>query len=182
MRQKEIGNYTGSIEFRQGYGHLPILPGTLFKCRDKTLRLHERTHIVGILNVTPDSFYDGGRYTLIDSAVRHAGEMLEAGADIIDVGGESTRPGSSGITEEEELRRVLPMIREIGKRFDTVISIDTTKGKVAREALGEGASIINDISGLTYSDGIAEAASKYGAGLVLMHTPSRPADMQDRTE
>jgi dihydropteroate synthase len=136
---------------------------------------------MGILNVTPDSFYDGGRYMDIDSALRRAGEMLDEGADIIDVGGESTRPGSSGVSEEEELRRVLPVIREIRKRFDAVISIDTTKGKIAREALREGASIVNDISGLTYSDGIAEAASEYGAGLVLMHTPSRPIDMQDHT-
>ncbi len=173
---------TGSIEIPHGNGQLPKHPVILFKCRDKTLSLHERTHIMGILNVTPDSFYDGGRYGDTDSALRRAGEMIEEGADIIDVGGESTRPGASGVSEEEELRRVIPVIREIQKRFDTVISIDTTKEKVAREALLEGASIVNDISGLTYSRGIAEAASEHGAGLVLMHTPSRPVDMQDKTE
>jgi dihydropteroate synthase len=182
MQRKELYTHSGSIEFRQGNGQLPKHPGVLFKCGDKALRLGERTHIMGILNVTPDSFYDGGKYTDIDSALRRTDEMLEEGADIIDVGGESTRPGSGGVSEEEELRRVLPVIREIRKRFDTVISIDTTKGIVAREALREGASVINDISGLTYSDGIAEAASEYGAGLVLMHTPSRPTDMQEHTE
>jgi dihydropteroate synthase len=182
VRQKETDIHSGSAGFSPVNGEQPISTGALFKCRDSTFRLCERTHIMGILNVTPDSFHDGGRYTDVDSALRHAEMMLEAGADIIDVGGESTRPGSSGVSEEVELRRVLPVIREMVKRFDTVISIDTTKGKVAREALGEGASLINDISGLTYSDGIAEAASEYGAGLVLMHTPSRPLDMQEQTE
>ena len=181
MQQKETDTYGKRIENLKGNEPLPALPIILFKCRDKVLRLHERTHVMGILNVTPDSFHDGGRYTDIDFALKHAGEMIEEGADIIDIGGESTRPGSSGVSEEEELRRVIPVIREIQKRFDAVLSIDTTKEKVAREALREGVSIVNDISGLTYSHGIAEAASEYGAGLVIMHTPSRPWDMQDKT-
>ena len=182
MQQKEVDTYGKSFENEKGNRPLPALPPILFICRDKALRLHERTHIMGILNVTPDSFHDGGRYADIDSALRRAGEMMEEGADIIDIGGESTRPGSTGVSEEEELRRVIPVIREILKRYDVVLSIDTTKEKVAREALREGVSVVNDISGLTYSRGIAEAASEYGAGLVVMHTPSRPGDMQCKTE
>ena len=181
MQQKEVDAYIDPVENRPGNAPLPDLTALIFKCGGKSLPLRERTHIMGILNLTPDSFHDGGRYGDVDSALRHAGAMIEEGADIIDIGGESTRPGSLGVTEEEELRRVIPVIREIRKRFDTVLSIDTTKERVAREALSEGVSIVNDISGLTYSRGIAEAAAGYGAGIVLMHTPSRPADMQSKT-
>ncbi|HXG30041.1 MAG TPA: dihydropteroate synthase, partial [Thermodesulfobacteriota bacterium] len=98
-----------------------------------------------------------------------------------DIGGESTRPGSLGVSEEEELRRVIPVIREVVKRFDIALSIDTTKPRVALEALEEGVSIVNDISGLKFEPRIAEIVAKYRAGLVLMHTPSRPRDMQDKT-
>ncbi|HSC35538.1 MAG TPA: dihydropteroate synthase [Thermodesulfobacteriota bacterium] len=181
MQQKEADAYARPAENRPGNVPLPDHTDFIFKCRGKSLPLRERTHIMGILNLTPDSFHDGGRYSDVDSAVRHAGAMIEEGADIIDIGGESTRPGSSGVTEEEELGRVMPVIREIRKRFDTVLSIDTTKERVAREALSEGVSIVNDISGLTYSHGLAEAAAEYGAGIVVMHTPSRPADMQYKT-
>ncbi len=181
MQQKEADSYIYPVENRPGGAAPADLKTLIFKCRAHSLKLHERTHIMGILNLTPDSFHDGGKYGDVDSALRHAGAMIEEGADIIDIGGESTRPGSSGVTEEEELRRVIPVIREIRKRFDTVLSIDTTKERVAREALSEGVSIVNDISGLTYSRGLAEAASGCGAGMVLMHTPSRPADMQSRT-
>lgn len=181
MQQKEVDAYVELGETLPFSGRTPVLKKYTFKCRDKTLRLHERTHIMGILNLTPDSFHDGGKYADTDTALRHAEEMIEGGADIIDVGGESTRPGSRGVSEEEELRRVMPVLKELAKRFDTVLSIDTTKEKVAREALDEGASIVNDISGLTYSRGIAEAVAEYGAGLVVMHTPSRPLDMQEKT-
>jgi dihydropteroate synthase len=181
MQQKEVDAYAEPVEPLTHKGAFPHFPNSIFKCRENSLPLHERTHIMGILNLTPDSFHDGGKYADVDSALRHAEEMIEEGADIIDIGGESTRPGSAGISEEEEFRRVMPVIREIKKRFDTVLSIDTTKERVARGALGEGVSIVNDISGLTYSHGIAEAASEYGAGLVVMHTPSRPADMQQKT-
>lgn len=153
----------------------------VLKCRNISLPLGERTLVMGVLNVTPDSFYDGGKYMSPDSALRQAERMINEGADIIDVGGESTRPGSEGISEEEELRRVIPVVREIKKNFDVALSIDTTKGKVAREALGEGAHIVNDISGLRFGSGTAEAASEFGAGMVLMHTPSRPKDMQSKT-
>jgi dihydropteroate synthase len=151
MQQKEVDAYIDPVENRPGNVPLTDLTALIFKCGSKSLRLRERTHIMGILNLTPDSFHDGGWYGDVDSALRHAGAMIEEGADIIDIGGESTRPGSSGVTEEEELRRVIPVIREIRKRFDTVLSIYTTKERVAREALSEGVSIVNDISGLTHS-------------------------------
>lgn len=137
---------------------------------------------MGVLNVTPDSFHDGGKYTSTDAALRRAETMAEEGADIIDIGGESTRPGSEGVSEEEEMARVVPVIREIRKRLDTPLSIDTTKPLVARAALAEGATIVNDISGLKFGTGAAEAASEFGAAMVLMHTSSRPCDMQEKTE
>jgi dihydropteroate synthase len=146
MQQKEVDAYIDPVENRPGNVPLPDLTALIFKCGGKSLRLHERTHIMGILNLTSDSFHDGGRYGDVDSALRHAGAMIEEGADIIDIGGESTRPGSSGVTEEEELKRVIPVIREIRKRFDTVLSIDTTKERVAREALSKRIHV-NDISG-----------------------------------
>lgn len=161
---------------------LAVSPHVILKCRDRELPLHERTHIMGVLNLTSDSFYDGGRYFEVELALKQAERMIEEGADIIDIGGESTRPGSEGVSEEEELRRVIPVVREIYKRFDIVMSVDTTKPGVAREALEEGVSVINDISGLKFGDEIAELASKYGAALVLMHTTSRPRDMQKKTE
>ena len=148
----------------------------------KALPLGERTLIMGVLNVTPDSFHDGGKYTSTDTALRRAETMAEEGADIVDIGGESTRPGSEGVSEEEELARIVPVIREIRKRLDAPLSIDTTKPMVARAALAEGASIVNDISGLKFGTGVAEAAAEYGAAMVLMHTSSRPRDMQEKTE
>jgi dihydropteroate synthase len=144
--------------------------------------LGQRTLIMGILNTTPDSFSDGGRYYKLDDALRQTDRMIDEGADIIDVGGESTRPGSSGVSEKEELGRVIPVIREVMKRFDIVLSVDTTKAKVAEEALAHGASIVNDISGLKFDPRIAEVVAKHRAGLVLMHTTSRPHDMQNKTE
>ncbi len=137
---------------------------------------------MGVLNVTPDSFHDGGRYNSLDAALRHAERMAEEGADIIDVGGESTRPGSEGVSEEEELKRVVPVIKEIAKRFGIPLSVDTTKPGVARAALSEGASIVNDISGLKFGAGPAEAAAEHGAAMVLMHTSSHPRDMQKKTK
>ncbi|MBI2488031.1 MAG: dihydropteroate synthase [Deltaproteobacteria bacterium] len=151
-------------------------------CRDKEMILGQRTHIMGILNVTPDSFYDGGRYSKLYDALKQTEKMISEGADIIDIGGESTRPGSFGVSEKEELNRVIPVIKEVMKRFDIVLSIDTTKAKVAEEALSQGVSIVNDISGLKFDPRIAEVVARYRAGLVLMHTTSRPHDMQNKTE
>mgnify|MGYP002081064092 FL=1 len=163
-------------------GSLPNTHHNLLSLRGRALPLGERTLVMGVLNVTPDSFHDGGKYTSTDAALRRAETMAEEGADIIDIGGESTRPGSEGVSEEEELARVVPVIREIHKRLDTPLSIDTTKPVVARAALAEGASIVNDISGIRFGAGVAEAAAGYGAAMVLMHTSSRPRDMQEKTE
>ena len=154
----------------------------IFKCRDNELVIGARTYIMGVLNLTPDSFYDGGRYNNSDTALRHVERMIEDGADIIDIGGESTRPGSTGISIEQECERVVPIVADIKKNFDTIISIDTTKSEVASEALGEGASIVNDISGLKFDSKIADVASEYEAGIILTHTSSLPVDMQDHTE
>lgn len=153
-----------------------------FKCRDNELSLGSRTYVMGILNVTPDSFYDGGRYYNLDDALRRIEEMITEGADIIDIGGESTRPGTVGVSEKEELRRTVPLIKQAKKRFDIMLSIDTTKSNVAKEALEEGASIVNDISGLKFEPDMALVAAKYKAGIVLMHTTSRPHDMQTKAE
>ena len=152
------------------------------KCRNKYLPLGSNTIIMGVLNLTPDSFYDGGKFTNIDTALKHVEKMISEGADIIDIGGESTRPGSLSITKEQECGRVIPVISEINKNFDTIISIDTTKSEVALEALREGASIINDISGLNFDEKIADAVSEYKAGLVVSHTSGRPRVMQENTQ
>lgn len=153
-----------------------------FRCRDIELPLGSRTYVMGILNATPDSFYDRGRYYNLDNALRRIEQMITEGADIIDIGGESSRPGSVGVPEVEELRRTIPLIKCAKKRFDVILSIDTTKSRVAKEALEEGASIVNDISGLKFNSDIALVAAKYKAGLVLMHTTSRPYDMQTKAE
>jgi len=150
--------------------------------RDWEMDNRARTLIMGVLNVTPDSFYDGGKFIEIEKAIKQIDKLVADGADIIDIGGESTRPGSLGVTLEEELGRVIPMIKAAVKRFDVPLSIDTTKAKVAEEALEEGASIINDISGLKFEPRIADIASKYDAGLVVTHTTSRPFDMQSKTK
>lgn len=129
----------------------------------------KKTYIMGILNVTPDSFSDGGKYYSIDRAVEHAVEMVEQGADIIDVGGESTRPGYEPVEAEEEIRRVVPVIREIRKRLDVVISIDTHKSEVAKAALDAGANMLNDIWGAKKDPKMAELARDYDVPIVLMH-------------
>lgn len=138
----------------------------------------DRTYVMGVLNVTPDSFSDGGRFFDRQKALAHALEMARDGADIIDVGGESTRPGSNAVSVEEELGRVIPVISRISKKAKVAISIDTRKSKVAEEAVRAGASIINDISGLRHDPKIASVAAKRGARLILMHMKGAPKDMQ----
>ncbi len=155
---------------------------TIFKCRDKELEIGTKTYIMGVLNLTPDSFYDGGKYSSLDKALKHVEQMIDEGADIIDIGGESTRPGSLSINLDEECERVIPVVKEISRSFDTIISIDTTKSGVAYEALKEGASIVNDISGLKFDEKIADVAKEFDAAVVLSHTSSRPQDMQDHTD
>ena len=137
----------------------------------------ERTLIMGILNVTPDSFSDGGQFLAPDDAVRRAEQMIAEGADIIDVGGESTRPGGEPISADEEIARVVPVIEALSKRVETPLSVDTTKSEVARTALDAGASIVNDISALRFDFYIADAVARAAAGLVLMHSRGTPATM-----
>ena len=130
----------------------------------------ERPLVMGILNVTPDSFSDGGKYFSIDNALRQAESMIADGVDLIDIGGESTRPGSVRVAAEDEIRRTVPVIEAITARFDIPISIDTTKSAVARAAVNAGAEIVNDISGLRFDPAIAGVAADSGSGLVLMHS------------
>jgi len=129
----------------------------------------EKTLVMAILNVTPDSFSDGGKFFAIDEALKQSEKLIEEGADILDIGGESTRPTSKRVSAEEEIRRVVPVIENVAKRFDVPISIDTSKAEVAAKAVEAGAEIINDVSGLRFDEQIAEVAAKYKTGLVLMH-------------
>lgn len=139
--------------------------------------MNERTLIMGILNVTPDSFSDGGQFASVDDAAAHAEKMISEGADIIDVGGESTRPGGEPVSVEEEIERVVPVIEALSARVDVPISVDTTKSEVARAALDAGAAIVNDISALRFDFYVADAVARAGAGLVLMHSRGTPATM-----
>ena len=147
----------------------------------RKVRLGERTLIMGVLNATPDSFSDGGLYLDPVAAIRRGVEMARQGADWIDVGGESTRPGSRPVTAVEELARVLPVIKGLRRRLPSIpISIDTTKAAVAERAVEAGAAILNDISGLRFEPRLAEVARASGCPLVLMHIRGRPRDMQQR--
>jgi len=143
-----------------------------------SLLLGNRTCIMGILNVTPDSFSDGGLFFSCDAAVAHGEKLAEAGADIIDIGGESTRPFSEPVSIEEEGRRVLPVIEKLAKRVSIPISIDTTKASMAREAIESGASIINDISAMYSDPDMMGVAAKYGVPVVIMHMKGAPKTMQ----
>lgn len=136
--------------------------------------------IMGILNVTPDSFSDGGQYFSTTDAVSHAHKMAAEGADIIDVGGESTRPGSDSVSIDEELKRVIPVIEKIVSSVDLPVSIDTTKPEVARIALESGAAMVNDVSMLRYDDALATIAAEHNAYLVLMHSRKTPKEMQQQ--
>jgi dihydropteroate synthase len=130
----------------------------------------DRPLVMGILNITPDSFSDGGRFASVDAALGRAEEMAAEGADIIDIGGESTRPGSSSVGTNVEIERVVPVIEAVSRQLDLPISIDTSKGEVAAAAIDAGAEIINDISGLRWDQSVASVASLSGAGLILMHS------------
>lgn len=144
--------------------------------------LASRTHIMGILNVTPDSFADGGYFFDKDDALRRGLELVEEGADFIDIGGESTRPGSEAISAEEEIRRVVPVIGQLAKLTDIPISVDTYKSGVAKRALDAGARIVNDISGLKFDPAMADVVRQSNASLVVMHIKGRPKMMQEHPE
>lgn len=140
----------------------------------KEFDVKHKTYIMGILNVTPDSFSDGGRFNQMDAALRHAEEMARDGADIIDIGGESTRPGHTVISDEEEIARVVPVIAAVKERFDVPVSVDTYKGKVAEAALQAGADLVNDIWGFRHDKRVAELTAQYGAACCLMHNRHEP--------
>lgn len=157
-------------------------PRKLFrlKLRSRTLVLGERTLIMGVLNVTPDSFSDGGKFFSLKRAVDGALAMERAGADILDIGAESTRPGSAGISAAEELQRLLPVLEALRTRLKIPISVDTQKAGVAEIALGAGAALLNDISGLKNDPRMAEVAAKFGVPLILMHMRGTPRTMQEQ--
>ncbi len=149
------------------------------KLKDITLDFGQRTYIMGILNVTPDSFSDGGKFIDPSAAVSHAKRMLAEGADIIDVGGQSTRPGAESISVEEEKKRVLPVIEKLAAETSAVISIDTTQSEVAKAALGVGASLVNDISGLGFDSDMAGVVAEHSVPICIMHIKGTPRDMQE---
>ena len=136
--------------------------------------VENRCYIMGILNVTPDSFSDGGKFNNMDSALKHAKEMIRDGADIIDIGGESTRPGHQVITDEEEIARVTPVIEAVKRNFDIPVSIDTYKSAVAEAALQAGADLVNDIWGFRHDEKVAQVTAEYGAACCLMHNRHEP--------
>ena len=145
-----------------------------WKLKSRELQLGDRTMVVGVLNITPDSFSDGGKYLDPDRAFARAVEIEEQGADIVDIGAESTRPGSRRISEEEELRRVIPVLKRLRGRLTIPISVDTYKSNVAERALELGAEIINDPSGLTFDSQLAPVVLRYDAGLILNHMRGTP--------
>jgi dihydropteroate synthase len=144
-----------------------------------TLELGGRTAVMGIVNVTPDSFSDGGAFFDARAAVEHGLRLAAEGADILDVGGESTRPGAAPVPAEEELRRVVPVVRELAGRAGVPVSVDTTKASVAQAALEAGAALVNDVSALRFDPELGAAIARAGAGLVLMHMRGEPRTMQD---
>ncbi len=146
----------------------------LWKLKDREIQLGECTLLMGILNVTPDSFSDGGQHLDPDRAFAHALELEQQGADLIDIGAESTRPGSTRISEEEELRRLVPVLKRLRGKLAIPVSVDTYKSAVAEKALSLGAEIINDPSGSTFDPNIVKVAAQYGAGLILNHMRGTP--------
>lgn len=148
-------------------------------CRGKQLEFGDNTHIMGVLNITPDSFSDGGEYQNLDNAISHAKNMVAEGATIIDIGGESSRPGAEPVSEDLELERVLPVINGLtSEHLDVLLSIDTTKAVVAQQALEYGAHIINDITALRGDADMARVAAEMEAGVILMHMKGTPRTMQ----
>lgn len=142
------------------------------------LKIGYRTLIMGIVNITPDSFSDGGQFHSVDAALAQARRLADAGADIIDIGGESTRPFADSVSAEEEMARVIPVIDRLAKHIEAPISIDTTKAVVAEAALNAGAAIINDISAMRLDDGMAAVAAKHNVPVILMHMKGEPRTMQ----
>lgn len=153
----------------------------IWRLAGRSLEFRNRPCIMGVLNITPDSFSDGGSFFDLDRAVDHALAMQDQGADIIDIGGESTRPFAPSLSEADELSRVIPVIERLVSRLSVPVSIDTYKAGVARAALNAGAEIVNDISAMTFDPGMASVVAEFDAGAVLMHTRGRPDEMQRDT-
>ena len=159
--------------------NLNTVPGSeILRARGQPIPLNSGVLLMGVLNVTPDSFSDGGRYDEPEAAVEHALAMIEQGADLIDIGAESSRPGSDPVEEEEEIRRLLPVITAVCRQVSIPVSVDTTKAGVAQRALDAGAAIVNDISALRFDPLMGQVVAKAGAGLVLMHMQGTPKSMQ----
>ncbi len=158
------------------YANTPDLPN--WECRDIQLPVKNKTLIMGIVNVTPDSFSDGGLHLAPEQAIDHALQLEAEGADILDIGAESSRPGSDPVTADEELHRLIPVVEEIIRRVSIPISIDTYKALVAEQMLERGVHIINDISGLHFDPDMKHVVAKYQAGVVLMHIKGTPKNMQ----
>jgi dihydropteroate synthase len=175
MNYWELGNVKREIEeiIRNFNAELPV-----WKIRNNILDFNKRVYIMGIINTTPDSFYSGSRYTKIDSVLKRAKEMIEDGADIIDIGGESTSPFSKRVSVEEEMDRVIPIIERIRKEFSIPISIDTYKSKVAEEAVRAGADIINDISASKFDDRMLDVVKENDTYYIAMHIKGTPENMQ----
>ncbi len=171
------GLHDVAVRIRECLTHFQT-PSQTIRCKKKILPLHERTHLMAIVNVTPDSFSDGGLYMDADKAISRGIELASQGADIIDIGGESTRPGSDPLPLDEELRRVIPVIEGISAKVNTPLSIDTYKSAVAKKAIEAGAEMINDISGLKFDLKMAHVAAKYDVPVVLMHIKGTPKVMQ----
>jgi dihydropteroate synthase len=150
--------------------------------RGHTFCWGEKTYVMGVLNVTPDSFSDGGHFNTIETALQQAQHLAASGADILDIGGQSTRPNAATVTLEEELDRVIPVIQAIRQELETPISIDTTRATVARAAIAAGADIVNDISGGTYDPDLLTAVAELGVPIVLMHIRGTPQTMQTLTD
>lgn len=150
----------------------------ILKVGCKEFELGKKTILMGVLNVTPDSFSDGGKYYQMDDAINRAIELEKQGADIIDIGGESTRPGAKPVTVDEEINRVIPVVSELVKFLNVPISVDTYKSKVAEKALNLGASMINDITGLNGDERLAKIVADYDVPICLMHMKGKPYDMQ----
>ena len=159
-----------------------LLPARAFKLGRKTVDLGSRTYVMGILNVTPDSFSDGGRFLEPPAALDHANAMAEEGADFIDVGAESTRPGSKAVPAKEQLKRLLPVLRAVKKRIRVPVSVDTTSATVAQAALREGADIVNDVSALAGDRRMPAVVARAGVPCILMHMKGRPRTMQQNPE
>ncbi len=149
-----------------------------WRLRDRVLYPGRSVLIMGIINVTPDSFSDGGRFAATEAAVAHGLQLVAQGADLLDVGGESTRPGAEPIDLDEELRRVVPVVRELAARTSVPLSVDTYKAETARQALAAGAHVVNDVTALRGDPEMAEAVRDFGAGVVLMHMKGTPPTMQ----